>query len=588
MSTFDPSSLISMLQGNSALPNGNPGTPPFVSPSGDLSGTNRYNVYPSSSNSTPDAAPSAPPVPPTPPNNPSQPSADPQQQRLQGVKGYLSNILYGVGEGMKAHLGMETDAQKQQRIFTQSLQQQKFNLDQQNIQSEILQRAAQVKQMQSLVTMPGGYQVPFALAKPYLEAQAKVTAAQIGKRFVVQPNVGMWDTQAEGGPKILPGSDAQGVTVTPDIANEYHMPQQMVGTHVPLGQFASYERAGAMWAPNVTNRQEVKEVSDPNNPGSTQLVTVPVSSTAQRVSPTGGAVTTPGQAAAPNIVPSAPNQNKVAPPPPQNKPPVRLSTQGGVRTLTDSRGNPLQGKSSTDTVYATDPKTGQQIFTTRTQAAAQGLQTPMKVTAAEVRKDQSLSNRLADVQRKVGDYAATFDQPIDSQDQQAIAYLTDNNIGAGLSAHGISVSLLPQYIQSQLKARGIQSLSDAGMKRYILFNQARESLAGYQQILTNSSRSSDKILELQLEQLPPPLADSQFANMATGQFQQNIDLAGQHIPIFPGSAETQQGIKAQQMAARAQTAAIQKNQEQSQQGIKYYQGVPYKQGPDGQWHKVSK
>lgn len=569
---------MSMLQGQGAQP-----------PS-DLSQSlsNRFNTYPSSNNYTPDAAPSAPPVPPVPPNTPppSQPPSpsNPQQQRLQGVKGYLSNILYGVGEGMKAHLGMETDAQKQQRLFTQSLQQQKFNLDQQNIQSEILQRAAQVKQMQSLVTMPGGYQVPFALAKPYLEAQAKITAAQIGKRFVVQPNVGMWDTQAEGGPKILPGSDAQGVTVTPDIANEYHMPQQLVGTRIPLGQFASYERAGAMWAPNVTNRQEVKEVSDPNNPGSTQLVTVPVSSTAQRVSPTGGAVTSPGQAAAPNIVPTAPNQNKVAPPPPQNKPPVRLSTQGGVRTLTDSQGNPLQGKSATDTVYATDPKTGQQIFTTRTQAAAQGLQTPMKVTAAEVRKDQSLSNRLADVQRKVGDYASTFDQPIDSQDKTAIAYLLDNNIGAGI--HGFN--LLPQYVQSQLKARGIQALSDAGMKRYILFNQARESLAGYQQILTNSSRSSDKILELQLEQLPPPLADSQFANMATGQFQQNIDLAGQHIPIFPGSAETQQGIKAQQMAARAQAGAIQANQDRAQQGLRYYQGVPYKQGADGQWHKVSK
>lgn len=573
MSIFDPSTLMSMLQGSPLPTNGS--TPPFVPP-------------PQSNAPSPldDIA-----KPPTqiPQVAATQPGAqDQQQQRLQGVKGYLSNILYGVGEGMKTHLGMETDAQKQQRLFTQNLQQQQFQLQQQNIQSEILQRAAQVKQMQSLVTMPGGYQVPFALAKPYLEAQAKITAAQIGKRFVVQPNVGMWDTQAEGGPKILPGSDAQGVTVTADIANEYHMPQQLVGTRIPLGQFASYERAGAMWAPNVTNRQEVKEVSDPNNPGSTQLVTVPVSSTAQRVSPTGGAVTTPGQAAAPNIVPSAPNQSKVAPPPPQGKPPVRLSTQGGVRTLTDAQGNPLQGKSATDTVYATDPKTGQQIFTTRTQAAAQGLQTPMKVAAAEVRKDQALSNRLADVQRKVGDYASTFDQPIDSQDQTAIAYLLDNNIGAGLNAHGINVNLLPQYVQSQLKARGIQALSEAGMKRYILFNQARESLAGYQQILTNSSRSSDKILELQLEQLPPPLADSQFANMATGQFQQNIDLAGQHIPIFPGSAETQQGIKAQQMAARAQAGAIQANQDRAQQGLRYYQGVPYKQGADGQWHKVSK
>lgn len=550
MSTFDPSTLMSMLQGSPLPTNGS--TPPFVPP-------------PQSNAPSPIDDIAKPPVQ-IPQAAATQPGAqDQQQQRLQGVKGYLSNILYGVGEGMKAHLGMETDAQKQQRLFTQGLQQQKFQLDQQNIQSEIAQRAAQVKQMQSLVTMPGGYQVPFALAKPYLEAQSRVTAAQIGKRFVVQPNVGMWDTQAEGGPKIMPGSDAQGVTVTADIANEYHMPQQLVGTRIPLGQFASYERAGAMWAPNVTNRQEVKEVSDPNNPGSTQLVTVPVSSTAQRVSPTGGAVTSPGQAAAPNIVPSAPNQNKVSPPPPQGKPPVRLNTQGGVRTLTDAQGNPLSGKSSTDTVYATDPKTGQQIFTTRSQAAAQGLQTPMKVTAAQVRKDQSLSDRLADVQRKGGTYAATFDQPIDNQDQQAISYLLDNNIGAGLNAHGIHLNLIPEYLQSQLKAKGIRALSDNGMRRLIGYNQFREAMAGYQQILTNSSRSSDTILELQHAQIAPPLSDKQFSDIAWNEFQQNLDLAGQHIPIFPGSAETQQSIKAQQMAARAQAGAIQANQQRAQQ-----------------------
>jgi len=582
---------MSMLQQNSGS-----ATPPS-----DLSGTNRFNTGPSSNNYTPDAAPAAPPsVPPSnpapPPLPPSNTPAQPQEQRLQGIKGYLSNILHGVGEGMKAHLGMETDAQQQQRLYTQGLQTQKFNLEQQNIQSEILQRAALVKQMQSMVTMPGGYQVPFALAKPYLEAQAKITAAQIGKRFVVQPNVGMWDTQAEGGPKIIPGSDAQGVTVTSDIAQEYHMPQDLVGKRIPLGQFSSYERAGAMWAPNVTNRQEVKEVSDPNNPGSTQLVTVPVSSTAQRISPTGGAVTQPGQAAAPGIVPTAPVQNKVAPPGPQNRPPLRLSTQGGVRTLTDSQGNPLQGKSSTDTVYATDPKTGQQIFTTRTEAAAQGLQTPMKVTAPEVRKDQSLSNRLADVQRKVGDYADTFNEAdLDNNDKMAISYLMDNNIGAGLNAHGISVSLLPQYVQNQLKAKGLNALSDVGMRRYILYNQARESLAGYQQILTNSSRSSDKILELQLEQLPPPIANKDFANTATGQFQQNLDLAGQHIPIFPGSAETQQSIKASQtqrvasrnIANQRAAASLQGNQTEPQRPANVPSNYVFKaNGPKGTgWYK---
>lgn len=491
------------------------------------------------------SAPSTPAPPPV-PNNPTPQQPNPQEQRISGVKGYLANILHGVGEGMKVHLGMETDEQKQQRLFTQNLQTQQLQNQQANIQSEIMQRAAVVKQMQSAVTLPNGMQVPFALAKPYIDAWAKIQSAQTGKRFMIVPNVGMLDTQPEGGgaPKLVPGSSPQGVQVTPEIAQQYNIPLQLIGKSMPLGQFAQLERGGAAWAGNVSSTVETKEVSDPNNPGSTMLVQIPKTTSSQKVAP--------GSSVVPTATPQAPGQQPVQATP-GNKPPVSLSNRNGVRVLTGPDGQPLQGKSATDTVYATDPKTGQQIFTTRTEAAAQGLQTPMKVSAPEVRKDQALSNRLADVQRKVGDYAATFDQPIDSQDQMAISYILDNNIGAGI--HGFN--LLPQYVQSQLKARGMQALSENGMRRLIQYNQARESLSGYQQILTNSSRSSDKILELQLEQLPPPIADSQFANMTTGEFQKNIDLAGQHIPIFPGSAETQQSVKAQQMARRTQAANVQ-------------------------------
>lgn len=512
---------------------------------GNSSGLTGTNLPPTPAASTPPTPPSGSPPPSTPPPVPSQ-QPDQQQQRLQGVKGYLANILHGVGEGMKAHLGMETDAQQQQRLYTQGLQNQKFALDQQNIQSEIMQRAAVVKQMQSAVTLPNGMQVPFALAKPYIDAWGKQQAAATGKRFMIVPNVGMLDTQPEGGgaPKLVPGSSPQGVQVTPEIAQQYNIPLQLIGKSMPLGQFAQLERGGAAWAGNVSNTVETKEVSDPNNPGSTMLVQVPKTTTSQKVAPASSVV--------PTATPQAPGQQPVQATP-QGKPPVSMTNRNGIRILTGPNGQPLQGKSGGDTVYATDPKTGQQIYTTRSEAAAQGLQTPLKVTAPEVRKDQALSNRLADVQRKVGDYAATFDQPIDSQDQQAISYILDNNIGAGI--HGFN--LLPQYIQSQLKARGMQALSENGMRRLIQYNQARESLSGYQQILTNSSRSSDKILELQLEQLPPPIADSQFANMTTSEFQKNIDLAGQHIPVFPGSAETQQGIKAQQQFRRTQNANVQ-------------------------------
>lgn len=534
---FDPSMLMSILQKQSG----------GAAPSADMSGTNKFATFPSSNNSTPDAPQPQMPAPPQPQAampQPQQATAQPQQdQRLQGIKGYLSNILHGVGEGMKAHLGMETDSQQQQRLFKQNIDQQRLSLEQQNIQSEVAQRAAQVKQMQSAVTLPNGMQVPFALAKPYIDAWGKQQAAATGKRYMIVPNVGMLDTQPEGGgaPKLVPGSTSTGVTVTAEIAQQYNMPQQLVGHTIPLGQFAQMERGGAAWAGNVSNTTETRELAD----GS--IVQIPKTTTNQKVAPSSSTVAPTGQ-------PQIPGQ----PSAPMPKAPVNLSTRGGVKTLVGPDGQPLQGKSAVDTVYATDPKTGQQIFTDRATASAQGLQTPMKVTAVQVRKDQALSNRLADVQRKVGDYAETFSQPIDDQDKQAIAYLMHNPLPDGIAHMGAIP--LAGFANQTLKARGMQALSDSGMRRFIQFNQARESLSGYQQILTNSSRSSDKVLELQLEQLPPPLADQQFADMATGEFQKNIDLAGQHTPIFPGSAETQQSIKAEQTSRRNQAAAIAANQ----------------------------
>ena len=337
--TFDPSMLMDILKKQGA----------GVTPPDELSGSNKFATGPSSNNQTPDAPQPQMPPPPQPQAAP-QASPQPQQQRLNGIKGYLSNILHGVGEGMKAHLGMETDAQEQQRLYNQSLQTQKFDLERQNLQSEIMQRAAQVKQMQSMVTMPGGYQVPFALAKPMIEAQAKVQAAATGKRFMVVPNVGMMDTQAEGGPKLIPGSSPTGVQVTPEIAAQYNMPQQLVGKSIPLGQFAQMERGGAMWAPTVSNTVETKELS------SGELVQIPKTSTSQKV---GGVV--------PGAAPKAP---------------VSLSTNGGVRTLVGKDGQPLRGKGSVQMMVGTDSE-GKQVAGTPQELSAAGVSNFVKLGSAE-------------------------------------------------------------------------------------------------------------------------------------------------------------------------------------------------------------
>lgn len=535
---FDPSMLMSILQKQSG----------GAAPSADMSGTNKFATFPSSNNSTPDAAPSAPP-PPAPPSNSAPPPGAPpqsqpqQDQRLQGIKGYLSNILHGVGEGMKAHLGMETDSQQQQRLFKQNIDQQRLSLEQQNIQSEVAQRAAQVKQMQSAVTLPNGMQVPFALAKPYIDAWGKQQAAATGKRYMIVPNVGMLDTQPEGGgaPKLVPGSTSTGVTVTAEIAQQYNMPQQLVGHTLPLGQFAQMERGGAAWAGNVSNTTETRELAD----GS--IVQIPKTTTNQKVAPSLSTVAPTGQ-------PQIPGQ----PSAPMPKAPVNLSTRGGVKTLIGPDGQPLQGKSAADTVYATDPKTGQTIFTNRSDASAQGLINLQKVGTAQSGKDKMLVSNVADIQRKIGDYQDTFNDSLTSDDKVGLAYVMDHTpVG---QIHGLGQAPLSGMANNALRAAGMNSLSDTALHRLVLYKQAQESLTAMQQAKTGTSRASDKTLELHIDQLPLPGVDKDIADYTLGQFQPNIDYAAQSLPVFPGNIHTQQSVKAEQTSRRNQAAAIAANQ----------------------------
>lgn len=508
MGGFDPTSVLNFLKAQG----------------GDSSGYNQPQSDPlTSAMMQPQQA--------TPPQQASPQQQQPQQNhQLTGIKGYLSNILYNMGEAAKVHLGMPTDVQVQQN-------QRKLDLQQRATDQEFDIKNRQLQMQAQMVTLPNGMSVPFGLAKPYIEAWGKQQAVASGKRFMVVPNIGMVDTQAPGGPSIVPGTQAGGVTVTKDIAGQYNIPEQLIGKTIPIQQFAQMERGGAMWAQTVTNGVETKELADGT------LVQVPKPSTTQKVSPNAPTKATPQ-------APASPGQ------PAATGKPVGLATRGGVKTLVGPDGQPLQGKTSTQIVYALDPQTHQTVSTTRADATTRGLQiTTNNVGPAQVRKDQALSNRLADVQRKVGDYADSFSEPIDSADEKAIAYLMSNDtlgkLPIGMPLQG--------FAQNLLQSAGMNKLSDPGMKRLILYNQARESLSGYQQILTNSGHSSDTILNLQLSQLPSPISPTDFANMSTGEFQKNIDLAGQGIPVFQGIGENQQAVKAEQMQRRAQRQAIQSN-----------------------------
>lgn len=540
---------------------------------------------------------------------PQQPQG--QQQigpQLHGIKGYLSNIFYNMGEAAKAHLGMPTDVQVQQNQQKIDIEKQRTGIEQFKAESE-----AQYRQTQTAANAMGPIMDPKEAETLGLSVGDMVSPAQkLAMYKIIAQNKGKTDAAQIGANARLGAAQIQALSrMSQTSMRAAYAPDgtMAVGLYDKAGNFRGYAENAivpAEYLERIKHGEEFKVDIDGH------LQSIPTTSTTQPLVPPAKqqpnkliqGPETPNPSNIKNILSQGAAQaGQVA-----NQPitPAAAKTalqngaaRGGINAKPVMvNGQPFQTATANDTVYALDPKTNLTVATTRSDAGAKGLQiTANKVNPSQVRKDESLSNRVADVQRKVGDYADSFSTPIDSADKTAISYLMDHNIGGGLSAAGMHMSILPGYVQSQLQAAGIGKLSEAGMRRFIQFNQARESLSGYQQVLTNSSRSSDKILELQLEQLPPPIADSDYANMATGEFQKNIDLAGQHIPMFPGSAETQQSIKAAQMLKRQQNQAAQNNQNNPQQYInqnktgpatKFYQGVPYTQGPDGQWHKASK
>lgn len=166
--------------------------------------------------------------------------------------GKLLHILGGAAQGAAAGFGTYNAAQGADRaIQMEQLPYQRI-MAAQNLQKEIAQTNA-VKQQSLMVNTPYG-PMPASMAKvmfpaliragattgaAQISAGAKVQAAQIGKKFMAVPNVGLFDTSTK---QVVPGT-AQGVTVTPEIAQEYGLPDDFLGKPMSLSNLSSLERA---------------------------------------------------------------------------------------------------------------------------------------------------------------------------------------------------------------------------------------------------------------------------------------------------------------------------------------------------------
>jgi hypothetical protein len=126
-------------------------------------------------------------------------------------------------------------------------------------------------------------------------AQARVESAQIARKYVAVPNVGLFDTEKR---QVVPGTQ-QGIVVTPDIAEQYQLPQDFIGKPMSLQNLSSLEGAGARnvstvmgaggpalvtkTGPNAGKTTQLglgvpslggsQEIGDPDNPGETKFTT---------------------------------------------------------------------------------------------------------------------------------------------------------------------------------------------------------------------------------------------------------------------------------------------------------------------------
>lgn len=304
MGGFDPSSVLNFLKASQ----------------GDSSGFQQDQSAPQQPSPQPPAT-----------QQPQMPQAQPQTSpQQQGIKGYLSNIFYNMGEAAKAHLGMPTDAQIQ-------IQQQKFAEQKREFDQETNLKWQQIQNQFKMVTLPNGVTMPFALAqKAYpalINKEARLGAADIAASA---------KTEAA---KIMTGQVKQLVpAVDPDTGKPGYMKIDKQGNSMGF--------VDGSIVPSLMSRTsstiEWKEDENGN------FVPLPKSST-RSVNIPGGSPAQPGAGAGVKITPGV-----------------------GITV----NGQPIHGKNATQMVVGTDSE-GKQVAGTPNELRAAGVNQFTKLDATE-------------------------------------------------------------------------------------------------------------------------------------------------------------------------------------------------------------
>lgn len=187
--------------------------------------------------------------------------------RLDAFESFVGNFLNSFSQGMsQAGQGPAANARgfgaAMQAPFQQRMQQYQLGQQQQMQQAQAAEAQgrgaeaqARATQMGQMVTLPNGMTMPMALAEKVfpaqIAAQGKVQAAGVQKQFLSTP-FGIYDTKAQ---KYVKGQMAGTVTVTPEMAQQYNMPQQLVGKEVKTSDLIGFEKNAAQQITAVQGAQ---------------------------------------------------------------------------------------------------------------------------------------------------------------------------------------------------------------------------------------------------------------------------------------------------------------------------------------------
>jgi hypothetical protein len=376
---------------------------------------------------------------------------------------------------------------------------QPLQLEQQQAETQLAQAGAQPVQT-PYGQVPASYLPKFL--SPMLKLEGTRETNQTHQNIAQQANQNKLDIvglqtaiSAQKGAKFLPDTD-------PNTGQQFY---RVIN---PYGQ--EIGRTDVNVIPSLMARSsstvEYKEDADGN------IVALPKTTTSGPNIPRGPAPAAPG------------GRNQPLAAGPQNAPATTNRQPSGPRVV-------MQGKAAKDVGLAYDPNANEYVQTTRSEATNQGYQQFNKITAKEQEENRQLNNRLYDVAVKISRYEESLKAPITEAERGNIAGLLS---GDKLKVGAFGAELPVDRLNQAMDAENIKGLSKAAQNRIIAYYNARESMLGYQRVLTGGSKSNEKGLELNLQALPSPVMPDDFTRSGIDQFKENIKVAGQGLPRMPG------------------------------------------------------